>query len=321
MSRPETKGRPAKCFSVLIVPRNSSNVRRFECSSRSVHLAVGVAASLAVIFVATLASFVYYRHVCIMTEDVRAQAADFVREKETLLARQAQLETAVGRTERFAAKLESAVGGNGEALAGKGPVDEEDWLPGRDPRATTGNSMNLGGSVWKSPFSKSLSAGLNLAISNLEERSDAAEERIHSVFALHQDKLFFWASLPSLWPSRGWVTSEFGVRRGWGGHGRLHEGIDIAGPVGTPIVAPGDGLITSANYYHGYGQRITIDHGNGISTLYGHCSSMYVHEGQRVKRGMIIAAVGNTGSSTGPHLHYEVHVDGVPVNPKLYVMQ
>ena len=320
LRKTDTTCRPAERFSILIVPRNRSNVRRLECSRRLVHVIAAGAAAFALFIVAGAAGLVHYYGSYRSTEDARVQAADFMREKAALLGRLAELEQSVNRTERFAAKIESAVGAKGEGLSGRGPVDEEEGLPTIE-RSGAAPSQTLGSGIWKSPFSKSLSAGLNLAINDLAERSDKAEARVHTVFALKQDKAFFWASLPSTWPAHGWVTSEFGERRGWGGRGRLHEGIDIAGPVGTPITAPGDGIVTFSGYYHGYGQMITIDHGYGISTLYGHCSSMYVTEGQRVKRGMLIAAVGNTGFSTGPHLHYEVHVDGVPVNPMLYVMR
>lgn len=312
--------RPTERFSLLLVPRNRSNVRRFEFSRRSLHLFAAALASFAVCAVAGAISLVHYYAAYRTTEEVRVQAADFMREKAALLGRLSELESSVARTERFAAKIESAVGKKGEGLTGQGPVDEEEPLPSIT-RAKGQDAAALGATAWTSPFSKSLSGGLNLAIDELSERSDQAEARVHSVFALKQDKAFFWASLPSTWPSRGWVTSEFGERRGWGGRGRLHEGVDIAGPIGTPIGAPGSGVVTFTGYYHGYGQMITIDHGHGISTLYGHCSAIYVTEGQRVKRGVLIAAVGNTGSSTGPHLHYEVHVDGVPVNPMLYVMR
>lgn len=312
--------RPTERFSILVVPRNRSNVRRFEFSRRSLHLFAAAAAAFSVAVVAGAISLIHNYSVVRTTEGVRVQAADFMREKAALLGRLSELESAIARTERFAAKIESAVGKKDEGLSGRGPVDEVENLPAID-KAKGQDSPLLGSSSWKSPFSKSLSAGLNLSIDELSDRNDKVEERVHSVFALKQDKAFFWASLPSTWPAHGWVTSEFGARRGWGGRGRLHEGVDIAGPVGTPIGAPGNGVVTYTGYYHGYGQMITIDHGYGISTLYAHCSAVYVKEGQRVKRGMLIAAVGNTGSSTGPHLHYEVHVDGVPVNPMLYIMR
>ncbi len=127
--------------------------------------------------------------------------------------------------------------------------------------------------------------------------------------------MFFWASVPTLWPTRGFLTSRFGAGRG----NRLHDGIDIAGRPGTPIVAPGDGMVTFTGYKGGYGNTLKLDHGYGIMTLHGHCSKIFVQEGDRVKRGEVIAAVGNTGYSTGPHLHYEVHIDGAPVNPMRYL--
>ena len=318
----DTKRKPAERFSVLIIPRNRSKIRRLEFSGRAIHTGLGLLAGIAAIAVVTVALLVFYRHAYVSTENLRVESAEFVREKAALLSRLVELEDSIGRTERFAAKIESAVETKKDGVAGKGPVDEDDGMPSEQWITPSGSSVtSLGNNIWKSPFSKSLTAGLNLALDKLSSRADDAEEKVHSVFALQQDKQFFWASLPSLWPSRGWVTSEFGEHRGWRGKGRLHEGIDIAGPRGTPILAPGDGTVTFSGYYHGYGQMVTVDHGYGISTLYGHCSAMFVKEGQRIKRGMIIAQVGNTGSSTGPHLHYEVHVDGVPVNPMMYVMQ
>jgi murein DD-endopeptidase MepM/ murein hydrolase activator NlpD len=101
----------------------------------------------------------------------------------------------------------------------------------------------------------------------------------------------------------------------------LHAGIDIAANVGTPIVAPANGVVINAGYDEGYGKIIEIDHGYGITTRYGHCSQIFVKIGQKVNRFDVIGSVGNTGRSTGSHLHYEVRVAGVPRNPMLYVLE
>jgi len=117
------------------------------------------------------------------------------------------------------------------------------------------------------------------------------------------------------------LTSTFGYRSSpFSGRRELHKGLDIATRSGTPIIAPADGLVVFAGREGGFGNMIIIDHGYGITTRYGHCSSLEVKLGQKVKRGDVIARVGNTGRSTGPHVHYEVAVNGVSVNPSRYIL-
>ncbi len=129
------------------------------------------------------------------------------------------------------------------------------------------------------------------------------------------------ASTPSIWPVRGWLTSGFGPRVSpFTETTQMHEGIDIAGPIGTPILAPAAGVVTRAGQNGAYGTYLAIDHGYGIQTRYGHLQSIRVKVGERVKRHQPIATLGSTGRSTGPHLHYEVRVSGVPVNPAKYIL-
>jgi murein DD-endopeptidase MepM/ murein hydrolase activator NlpD len=124
-------------------------------------------------------------------------------------------------------------------------------------------------------------------------------------------------TIPSIWPCKGDVSSPYGLR--WGGSD-FHPGIDIANDMGTPIVATADGVVEVAGWNSGgYGNMVDIDHGNGLMTRYGHASQVVVTAGQHVKRGQIIAYMGSTGFSTGPHCHYEVHVNGQVVNPATYL--
>lgn len=118
-------------------------------------------------------------------------------------------------------------------------------------------------------------------------------------------------------PVQGNITSRFGSREAIRDHS--HKGLDIAAKTGTPIKAAADGKIKYADTMSGYGNLIIIDHGNGITTYYGHCSKLYKKEGQKVKAGDVIAAVGNTGNSTGSHLHFEIRKNGVYVNPAKYL--
>ncbi|HVT40500.1 MAG TPA: M23 family metallopeptidase [Gemmatimonadaceae bacterium] len=130
------------------------------------------------------------------------------------------------------------------------------------------------------------------------------------------------ANTPSIMPSSGWLSSHFSVSRFHPmlHEHRAHEGIDLAAPMGAPIVAPASGVVRSVGYEPGYGNTFEIDHGNGIVTKFAHCSRIMVRSGQSVARGRLIAAVGNSGLSTGPHLHYEVHVNGKPVDPLKFIL-
>lgn len=122
---------------------------------------------------------------------------------------------------------------------------------------------------------------------------------------------------PSIWPARGDVSSPYGLR--WNGSD-FHPGIDIANDMGTPILATADGIVTTAGWNDGgYGNMVDIDHGNGIMTRYGHAMQVAVTPGQQVRRGQVIAYMGSTGFSTGPHVHYEVRIHGNAVNPAAYL--
>lgn len=125
---------------------------------------------------------------------------------------------------------------------------------------------------------------------------------------------------PNLWPVEGQITGSFGERIDpFNGEGAFHSGVDIGSRFGTPVVAPADGIVTVTETMGGYGKTIMVDHGNGISTRYGHLSGYAVTVGQRVSRGDVIGYVGESGRSTGPHLHYEVRINNVPVNPYKYL--
>lgn len=142
------------------------------------------------------------------------------------------------------------------------------------------------------------------------------------LFKKYEGLASFAAATPSGWPMHGWVTSEFGERISpyTGEVGTHHEGIDIACKRGTPIVAAADGMVVRAGWNQGgYGKMIEIVHGYGYSTRYGHCSRLAVSPGQSIRKGETIGFGGATGNATGPHLHYEVRLYGVAVNPRLFM--
>jgi murein DD-endopeptidase MepM/ murein hydrolase activator NlpD len=128
------------------------------------------------------------------------------------------------------------------------------------------------------------------------------------------------AQLPTQWPVRTAIVSEFGMRRDPFTNDReFHQGIDITATHGTPVKSPAAGAIALAGNHGGYGLAVIVDHGSGVQTLYGHLSRVSVKHGERVARGQLLGHAGNTGRSTGSHLHYEVTVGGRPVNPRSYL--
>ncbi len=157
-------------------------------------------------------------------------------------------------------------------------------------------------------------------LNQLKGAASKQETSLQMLIEYFEDKRSLYASTPSVWPVRGWVTSPFGNRTSpFSGILKFHEGMDIASQTGTPVVSPADGVVIKAGFGTGYGNMVEISHGYGIRTIFAHNSRLNVKAGQRVKRGDIISYVGDSGSSTGPHLHYEVRVNGLPVNPARYL--
>ena len=141
---------------------------------------------------------------------------------------------------------------------------------------------------------------------------------LHKFFKNQKSML---ASTPSIWPVRGWISSRFGYRVSpFTNQKEFHSGLDICTRKKTPITAPADGVISTIGLNHGYGRILTVNHGYGLKTRYGHLDKVLVKKGQYIKRGQKIAHVGNSGRTTGPHLHYEVYLNGVPVNPFRYIL-
>jgi len=163
-------------------------------------------------------------------------------------------------------------------------------------------------------------ASVRQHLDSMQSEIARREQSLEGLRVALAERQAYMAACPSIWPVRGIITSRFGWRRspiGWGRE--YHKGLDIAGRYGIPIVATGEGRVTSAGWKGNYGRTVIIKHNYGFTTLYGHCSRLAVSVGQQVKKGQVIGYVGSTGRSTGPHVHYEVHVNGRPVDPERYL--
>ena len=202
-------------------------------------------------------------------------------------------------------------------MAGAGVPEAPAEAPAQ---SVAGDDVGGQGGPWIEPGCRHVGAALDSIRLRLEAtRSNL--EIVRAALTEQQSVLGYErrlsAGVPSLWPSSGEVSSPYGLR--WGGSD-FHPGIDIADDYGTPILAAAGGVVTEAGWNSGgYGNMVDIDHGNGIWTRYGHAESVVVSVGETVQKGQIIAYMGSTGFSTGPHVHYEVHVDGELVNPVLYL--
>ncbi len=185
------------------------------------------------------------------------------------------------------------------------------------------SSFGVGGSEEQSaPYAgNSMAQAITRDLELLQSRVVAQDKSFQELEEVVQDRQSLWASTPSIWPTSGWLSSKFGKRVSpFSGRLQKHKGIDIAARPGTPIVAPASGVVVSSRFNGGYGRYIKLNHGYGVVTHYGHLSKAVVKVGQKVNRGDVIAYVGNTGLSTGPHLHYEIRVNKAPANPMRYIL-
>ena len=244
-----------------------------------------------------------------------ARHDELSRENERLVAELGRIETRMGMlrdTLDLIQERESRI----RLLANLDPLDPDVHLAGiGGPAPSTPAEPSVSPLIDRARDTRSDLGGL-IRRANLLAWSfrEAAES-----LSYHVERL---EATPSIMPTQGWLSSAFSAMRE---HpilhvARPHEGIDVTAEMGTPILAPGAGRVIQAGWTTGYGNTVKLDHGYGIVTIYAHASRVTVRVGQRVRRGDVIANVGRTGLAVGPHLHYEVHVNGRPVNPLRYIL-
>lgn len=164
-------------------------------------------------------------------------------------------------------------------------------------------------------------ATMSVRIDRALRQSQLREQGVLQLWDALSERQSLLSSTPSIKPTSGWYTSRVGYRADpMTNRPEMHAGLDMAAPPGTPVYAPADGVVSYVGYEAGYGKLVSIDHGYGVLTRYGHNSRVFVEQGQKVKRWDVISAVGNSGRSTGPHLHYEVRIHGIAVDPTNYIL-
>lgn len=284
-----------KVFTLIVIPHSDK-------ATHAIKIPLAVVQCLGVFLIIALVSVVV---VAQSYHQLKAQAAG-IRELSALNNQQReQLLFFVRETQQIVTQLESL------ELLQKGIKDAISLQPRRE---TLGASI-LSPARRIEPLLQALE---NVGrIKDLLPKTEAGLKDISITLSQWQNRE---AGNPSIWPTEGRVTSGYGYRRSpFGMRREFHNGLDIAAASGTPVYVTADGEVTMASYNGSYGRMVEIDHGRGIRTSYSHLSKYVVQDGDRVYKGQLIAYVGSTGRSTGPHLHYEVLLNGVPVNPTNYL--
>lgn len=299
---------------IIFVDRRLARARTIDVSSRLIVMAVSGFILAILLLVAGLYTVTFRVGARLEVPVIRdligfamrdevARNEQFVRDNVSALARR------IGEMQAQLMRLDAL----GERIAKIAGIRPEEFnfreLPGRGGAVVGGRSMSL--EELNSEMER-----ISRGVSNRQDYMDVIQSELMAAQVRR-------ALLPQNTPlAEGFVGSGYGMRTDpFTGQLAMHAGVDFAAPVGTPIFAAAGGVVTGAELHSVYGNAVTIDHGNDLSTLYAHASKLFVKVGDLVKRGQKIAEVGTTGRSTGPHLHFEVHVKGQPQNPAKFLAQ
>ena len=303
-------------YTIVVFPGNTGNPKKIRVSKFLVKatlytfltLFIGIAGSSAYF------SKQYYQLLLDRSEltDLRRDGKIQKVQVEKFSQQVKNFETEMARLERFEKKLRVIT-----ALESSPKAMEKSW--------GVGGPYGLASHSFSTSLEKETQAMVERLSEGLEHLTNQAKMQVISFQELDEylkSQKSLLSATPSIWPARGWVTSSFGFRKSpFTGSREKHEGWDIAARTGSPVLASADGVVIVAGRDSGYGNLVEIDHGYGLVSRYGHNSRYMVKVGERVKRGQTISYVGNTGRSTGPHLHYEVVLNGVSVDPQNYILE
>jgi len=277
-------------FTIIIVSHDGARKRSFAVTARLLKATV-FSLCFVIVGLSTF-GFVRWR----INHRMQQRQAKRIKQLEASLKDlyriDTQIRTLLGVKQRTAEDLEQGIGG-------RTSMELTDTMKGTPPLMPAKSS----------------------AIDPLEHQIELQEKSFAELLTYAQQKNNELAAIPTIWPVKGWISSGFGWRTNpFTGKREFHEGIDIVNAVGVPILAPADGRVISTKRDPGFGLLLKIDHGYGYETIYGHLLKFAVIKGEWVTRGQIIGYLGDTGMSTGPHLHYEIHKNGRAVNPWWYLL-
>lgn len=296
-------GKTDDSYTVVILPSPTSEPYRFSLSKKTCKYLIGFSSVLILVLAGFFVQYFLMLGQITELKDLRKEAKTQKIQIQSFLTSIDDLKNQMNRLIELDQKL--------RVITDIGPRKEV-------------GVMGLGGQEevgLSHPDSSKLMTSIQLDLGDLQAKAIAQEKSFQELTEAVQSRQSLWASTPSIWPTTGWLTSGYGDRVSpFTGRVSKHNGIDIASRQDTPVIAPAAGVVSYTGFDSGLGKLIKINHGYGIMTYYGHLAKAAVKVGQKVKRGDVIAYVGSTGLSTGPHLHYEIYVNDVPVNPMRYIL-
>lgn len=299
-----------KFYTIFIVSENASRVTKFKVPRLPARTGIIISVVLAIMFAGFIVDYINTKSKMFLVRSLKKENQVLREQMAELAGKTKSIDSELRAVKQMEAKVRIMLNAeNHETVTTNfgigGPSNEPDDLS----------------ILYSAPDTTVAYNKINSKLDNLNESLKKQEAGLVEVYELMQERNAILVSTPSIWPTRGWITSGFGYRvYPFTGETKFHEGIDISTRIGTNVIATADGIVTDAGYDITYGNNIIVDHGFGFVTRYGHLSKIDVKPGNVVKRGQKIGEVGNTGFSTGPHLHYEIRINGVPVNPENYIL-
>jgi len=302
-----------KSFTLIVVPDHSHAVRRYHIQKRFLLQVLGGVGVVALLGIIGTVRYFQLAKDAAENRILRDENLVLKGQLKSIRERIDHIGSTLDRVERFDQKLRAiTLLSDPQRNLAMGPTES-------DPQAQQAGAAENQFTRLSTADAPAVLSGKLDKLSAEATRQEQSLQQLHDYF---QDQKSLLASTPSIWPARGWVTSDFGQRLDpYTADRVMHAGLDIAAPHGKDVAAPAEGTVVFAGLEGGYGNVLVIDHGYGIKTRYGHLAKITVKAGDRIKRGQIIAVVGNTGRSTGPHLHYEVRVNGIPQNPRKFILE
>jgi murein DD-endopeptidase MepM/ murein hydrolase activator NlpD len=303
-------------YTIIVFPGSTASPKRIQLSKKSAKVAL---ISLLVVFLFFGGASIYFINQYFNYQDDQVALSSLKRQgkiQKTQIDKFSKqvrsFETEMARLESFEKKLRIITSFENS------PKGNQGHLGVGGPYGLSSHSFTTSLEKETQSMLDRLSGDLGILTSQIKMRQFSFQEL--DEYLKNQKSLL--ASTPSIWPTRGWVTSAFGYRKSpFTGLPEKHEGLDIAARLGSEVRSTADGKVILAGRESGYGNMIEIDHGYGVLTRYGHNSKNLVKVGDKIKRGQVIALIGSTGRSTGPHVHYEVLVNGIPVSPRNYILE